>query len=68
LYFSNGIEWEIDFSEAAIETDDLDAEISRLKAKGVPVCLEIMNTPICRFAIVCDPDANEVMFHKRKET
>jgi predicted enzyme related to lactoylglutathione lyase len=51
----------------AFEVDNLDAEISRLKTKGVPVPMDPMETPVCRFAIVCDPDGNRIMLHKRKE-
>jgi predicted enzyme related to lactoylglutathione lyase len=50
----------------AFEVDDLDAEMSRLKSRGVEVHMEIMDTPVCRFGIVCDPDGNKVMIHKRK--
>jgi predicted enzyme related to lactoylglutathione lyase len=50
----------------AFEVDDLDAEVSRLKARGVRFSMEIMDAPVCRFAIACDPDGNKVMFHKRK--
>src|SRR5580658_8269277 len=50
----------------AFEVDDADAEIARLKSQGVKVSLEIMDTPVCRFGIVCDPDGNQVMIHKRK--
>jgi len=50
----------------AFEVDNLDAEISRLKAKGVTVHMEATDTPVCRFAILCDPDGNKVMLHKRK--
>lgn len=49
----------------AFEVDDLDAEVSRLKAKGVPVPVDIMDTPVCRFAIISDPDGNRLMLHKR---
>jgi predicted enzyme related to lactoylglutathione lyase len=49
----------------AFEVDNLDAEISRLKAKGVPVHMDVTDSPICRFAIVCDPDGNKVLLHKR---
>jgi predicted enzyme related to lactoylglutathione lyase len=48
-----------------LEVDNLDAEVSRLKSKGVPVAMEITDTPVCRFAIVCDPDGNRIMLHKR---
>lgn len=50
----------------AFEVDDLDGEISRLKAANVRVEMDITDSPVCRFAIVCDPDGNRVMLHKRK--
>ncbi len=50
----------------AFEADNLDAEISRLKAQGVRVAMEAMDTPVCRFAIICDPDGNKILIHKRK--
>jgi predicted enzyme related to lactoylglutathione lyase len=52
----------------AFEVDDLDAEISRLKAKGVVFHMEVMDTPVCRFAIIFDPDQNKILIHKRKTT
>lgn len=48
------------------EVDDLDAEVSRLKSKGVPVHMDITDSPVCRFAMISDPDGNKVMLHKRK--
>ncbi len=48
------------------EVDNLDAELTRLKSKHVPVQMEITDTPVCRFAIVSDPDGNKIMLHKRK--
>ncbi|HEV2207542.1 MAG TPA: VOC family protein [Verrucomicrobiae bacterium] len=50
----------------AFEVDDLDAEMTRLKSQGVPVHMDIMDTPVCRFAIVSDPDGNRILVHKRK--
>jgi predicted enzyme related to lactoylglutathione lyase len=50
----------------AFEVDDLDAEIARVKAKGVAMQMEAIDTPVCRFAIVKDPDGNRVMLHKRR--
>ena len=50
----------------AFEVDDLDAEIARLKSRGVKVEMEPTDTPVCRFAFVLDPDNNKVMLHKRK--
>ncbi len=50
---------------AAFEVDDLDAEMSRLKSMGVALHMDVTDTPVCRFAIVCDPDGNKIMLHKR---
>ncbi len=50
----------------AFEVDDLDSELARLKSNGVPVHVDITDAPICRFAIISDPDDNKVMLHKRK--
>jgi predicted enzyme related to lactoylglutathione lyase len=50
----------------AFEVDDVDKEVSRLQAKGVPVPLAPMDTPVCRFAMVSDPDGNKLIIHKRK--
>ena len=55
-----------DGSCVAFEVDDLDAEISRLKSLRVPIHLDTTDTPVCRFAMVCDPDGNRLMLHKRK--
>jgi predicted enzyme related to lactoylglutathione lyase len=50
----------------AFEVDNVDAEVSGLKSKGVPIHMDATDTPVCRFAIVCDPDNNKIMIHKRK--
>jgi predicted enzyme related to lactoylglutathione lyase len=50
----------------AFEVDDFDAEIARLKSLGVKFSLEPMPTPVCHFAIICDPDGNNIFIHKRK--
>jgi len=50
----------------AFEVADLEAEMARLKAQGVPVVLDTMDTPVCRCAMICDPDGNKIMIHKRK--
>lgn len=50
----------------ALEVDDPDAEVARLKSNGVRVHREVMDAPLCRFAIVNDPDGNPILLHKRK--
>jgi predicted enzyme related to lactoylglutathione lyase len=53
-------------TSVAFEVDDLDAEIARLKAKSVTVVMDVMDTPVCRFAMITDPDGNKILIHKRK--
>ena len=49
----------------AFEVDDFDVEIARLKSLGVKFSTNVMPTPICRFAIICDPYGNRILIHKR---
>jgi predicted enzyme related to lactoylglutathione lyase len=49
----------------AFEADDFDTEVTRLKSLGVKFAMEPIPTPICRFAIINDPDGNKIMIHKR---
>lgn len=51
---------------AGLEVDDFDAAIAELKAAGVQFMVEPTDTPVCRMAIVADPDGNAVTIHKRK--
>lgn len=48
----------------AFEVDDVDALVAQLRAKGVPIKLEPFDTPVCRVAVVLDPEGNAVMLHK----
>jgi len=50
----------------AFETDDYDAFIQRLKDKGATFVHDTFETPVCRMAVVADPDGNHVVIHKRK--
>ena len=50
----------------AFEVDDIDAEILRLESQSVKFAMGCTDTPICRFAIICDPDGNRILIHKRK--
>jgi predicted enzyme related to lactoylglutathione lyase len=51
---------------AAFEVDDLDDFVHRLKAHQVRLVLEITETPVCRMAVVSDPDGNDLVIHQRK--
>lgn len=50
----------------AFEVSDLDAEIARLKKHPITFRREMTETPVCRFAIILDPDGSEVIIHQRK--
>ena len=50
----------------AFEVSDLDAEVARLQKLGAKFRGAISETPVCRFAIVLDPDGSEFIIHKRK--
>ena len=50
-----------------LEVAEFDAAISRLKQSGAPFRLDPIETPVCRMAVVSDPDGNSITIHKRKE-
>lgn len=49
------------------EVDDLDAFVALLKEKGVPFVMDMMETPVCRMAVIEDPDRNHVTIHRRND-
>lgn len=55
-----------DGTSVAFEVDDLDRTMTELKDKGVVVAMDVTDTPVCRFGIICDPDGNRILIHKRK--
>ena len=50
----------------AFEVDDLPAIVADLKAKGAAFAAEGIESPVCRMAIVKDPDGNAIILHKLK--
>jgi len=53
-------------SVAAFEVDDLEAELRRLKGRGISPAAGVAETPVCRFATLRDPDGSEILLHQRK--
>lgn len=51
---------------AAFEVGDLDAMVKRLRKRRVRFVQAPSETPVCRFAIVADPDGNQIIIHQRK--
>jgi len=51
---------------AAIEVEDFDEAIKRLKERQVRFAAEPFETPCCHMAVVQDPDGNKLIIHKLK--
>jgi predicted enzyme related to lactoylglutathione lyase len=48
----------------ALETDGIEAEVSRLKDAGVTVIKEVWDNKVCKMALVADPNGNVLMLHE----
>jgi predicted enzyme related to lactoylglutathione lyase len=51
---------------AALEVEDFDEAIRRLKDRHVRFAAEPFETPCCHMAVIQDPDGNKLMIHKLK--
>lgn len=68
LAINNGAkEWKpsSDGPAIALEVEDFDATIAELKKRGVRFTVEPLNSPVCRLAVILDPDGNSLAIHKR---
>jgi predicted enzyme related to lactoylglutathione lyase len=54
-----------DGCSAALEVENFDAAITHLRANQVKFRMEPFPTPVCRMAMVFDPDGNTICIHKR---
>jgi predicted enzyme related to lactoylglutathione lyase len=50
---------------AGLEVEDFDAAIAHLRERGVRFRMEPFPTPVCRMAMILDPDGNSICIHKR---
>jgi len=50
----------------AFEVDNLEEAVSHLKKAGVTFLADHIETPVCCFALIADPDGNGITIHKRK--
>ena len=48
----------------ALETDDIEAELARLKQAGVEVLLDVRDNKVCKMAIIKDSEGNGLMLHQ----
>ena len=46
------------------EVDDVDALVTKLRARGVTIKVEPFTTPVCRMAVVLDSEGNAVTLHQ----
>ena len=49
----------------AFEVQDVDDFVAQLKNKGVPIKVEPFSTPVCRMAVVLDPEGNALTLHTK---
>jgi len=54
-----------DGCSVALEVEDFDAAIADLKKNNVRFRMEPFPTPVCRMAMIFDPDGNTICIHKR---
>jgi len=48
----------------ALETDDIEAEVARLKQAGVEVLMDVQDNKVCKMAIIKDSEGNGLMLHQ----
>ena len=53
-----------DGTSAALEAENLDAAIARLEEQNISY--DKVDSPVCRMAIIEDPDGNKLIIHKLK--
>jgi predicted enzyme related to lactoylglutathione lyase len=65
---SVGDQWKpsADGTSVAIEVEDFETAIKSLKEKNATFAAEGIESPVCRMAVVQDPDGNKIIIHKLK--
>ena len=48
----------------ALETDDIDKELARLRKRGVNVVMDVMDNKVCKMAFIADPSGHSLMLHQ----
>lgn len=49
----------------AFEVSSFEAFVHKIKERAVPFVVEAFETPVCRMAVIEDPDGNHITIHKR---
>jgi predicted enzyme related to lactoylglutathione lyase len=65
---SVGEQWKpsSDGTSVALEVEDFDTAIADLKKAGMSFEAEGIESPVCRMAVIKDPDGNKIIIHKLK--
>ena len=65
---SVGDQWKpsTDGTSVAIEVEDFAEAVKSLKAANARILDDSVESPVCRMAIVQDPDGNKIIIHKLK--
>lgn len=53
-------------SGLAFEVENYNEAVESLKKVGTPFATERIDSPVCCFAVITDPDSNQIIIHKRK--
>ena len=48
----------------ALESDDIEAEVARLKEHGVKILLDVTDNKVCKMAFIEDSEGNKLMLHE----
>jgi len=69
LILGDGKDWQPSplGTASALEVDDFEAFVKKIKSSGVTVIFDAMESPVCHVITVADPDGNRIMIHKRKQ-
>ena len=68
LFANEGIKPSADSGGSiALEVEDLDALIARLKGEGVQFKADMIHSPVCRMAIMLDSEGNAIILHELKK-
>jgi len=51
----------------ALEVEDLDALIARLKEAGVQFKADMIHSPVCRMSVMLDSEGNSIILHELKK-
>jgi predicted enzyme related to lactoylglutathione lyase len=55
-----------DGAGVSLEVEDLEAALATIREAGHEVAMEIGDFPICRIAVIADPDGNGISLHQKK--